>query len=88
MKVGQTFLSAVLIAGLSECRQKKGFRRLYSVGATGRSPLRVVAQSGLCWVFRDRADEAPILSFAAYHVVIEFLEPERLGDTREFKLIQ
>ena len=38
MKVGQTFLSAVLNVLLPQCRQKKGLRRLYSVGATGRSP--------------------------------------------------
>ena len=70
MKVGQTFLSALLIVVLPEWRQKKGLCRLYSVGATGRSPRRVVVHSGSCGVFPDVADETPILLFAARSVAL------------------
>ena len=48
------------------------------------APIRVVAQSGSCGVLRDVADEAPILLFAAYNVVIGFVELESPGDAHGF----
>ena len=43
----------------------------------------MVAQSGFCGVFRDVADEAPILLFATHNVIIGFVEPESPGDAHE-----
>ncbi len=71
VKVGQTFLSALLVFTqhfvrlplssrergpggevlLPKGTQKKDSCRLYSVGATGRSPLHVVTHSGFCGIF-------------------------------------
>ena len=44
----------------------------------------MVAQSGSCGVFRDVADEAPILLFAAHNVVIGLIKLESSGDPHEF----
>ena len=63
-------MSALLIVVLLEWRQKKGLRRLYCVGATGRSPLLAVVHSGSCGVFSDVGDETPIQLFAARSVAL------------------
>ena len=44
----------------------------------------MVAQSGSCGVFRDVADEAPILLFAAHNVVIGLIKLESPGEAHEF----
>ena len=44
----------------------------------------MVAQSGSCGVFRDVADEAPILLFAAHNVIIGFVELESPSEAHEF----
>ena len=51
VKVGQTFLSALLIVLLSRCRQKKAC-------AASIKSILVVALSNLCGVLRDVPDEA------------------------------
>ena len=55
---------------LSFCRNADGRKACaaFIVGATGRSPLLVVAQSGLCGGFREVADEAQILLFAVHEM--------------------